>query len=304
YASARIWGNTVDVPFNKDGYRYYIVEENKNVYDKNYAGDDYTTVSIQPAHIYRISDIGHVALSPNDRAHQLRMSDGQLVITGHEGYCMARASHSVATGKWHFEVEFKKAIGDCAIGWAQQYAAVQACVGYSKFSYGWRSQKGTKFHNGFGKTYCQPGFREGDILGCLISLPFDPLNPGPDSSKYLPNSGKDMVLIKYKNNNFFEEYEDSASVGKTLEPLKGSYIEFFRNGVSCGQALTDIYGGFYFPAISIFRQATLKMNFGPSFTHPPPKDVKAMSERPEELAVEQTLSDMLYTVDKNFYRQN
>ncbi|GMR37033.1 hypothetical protein PMAYCL1PPCAC_07228, partial [Pristionchus mayeri] len=308
YSSARIGSNTfVEIPFNKDGYRYHMIEQDKNVYDKNAAQEEEgTTARTIPGHLYRIAHSPTVTLSPNDRAYQLRMNDDNLIITGNEGYCVARATHSIAAGKWYFEVELTKAPADSAvrIGWAQQYGVVQACVGYNKFSYGWRSRKGTKFHNGVGKTYYRNGFKEGDVLGCLISLPFDSCNPGPDSSKYLPSSGKDHTMIKFKNRYFFEEHEDPANVMKRLEPLEGSYVEFFHNGVSCGIAFTDLYRGFYFPAVSLFHQAQLRLNFGPSFTHAPPDGVRPMSERPEELAVHQSLSDIIYLVDKNLYRDN
>ncbi|VDQ10240.1 unnamed protein product [Trichobilharzia regenti] len=36
-----------------------------------------------------------------------------------------------------------------------------------------------------------------------------------------------------------------------------------------GTAFTNIYAGSYYPAISIFRAATVSVNFGPSFKHPP-----------------------------------
>lgn len=307
YSAARMGNTFVDIPFNKDGYRYYMIEPDSNVYDKNATEeDDGTMPRTIPGHLYRISTSPLVTLSPNDRAYQLRMSDDHLSITGNEGYCVARATHSVAAGKWYYEMQLTKAPPDSAvrIGWSQQYASVQACVGYTKFSYGWRSHKGTKFHNGVGKTYYKNGLKEGDVLGCLISLPLDPANPGPDSSKYIPSSGKDHTLIKFKNNYFFEEHEETKpNVEKNLEPLDGSYIEFFHNGVSCGKAYTDIYRGFYFPAVSLFHQASLRANFGPSFTHPLPEGVRPMSDRAEELAIHQSLADMIYLVEKNLYRE-
>ena len=39
------------------------------------------------------------------------------------------------------------------IGWAQQYANLQAPCGYDKFGYSWRSRKGTAFHNSRGKHF-------------------------------------------------------------------------------------------------------------------------------------------------------
>lgn len=44
---------------------------------------------------------------------------------------------------------------------------------------------------------------------------------------------------------------------------------FYKNGVSQGIAFTDIYEGTYYPAISLYKNASVKVNFGPSFQFPP-----------------------------------
>jgi hypothetical protein len=74
-------------------------------------------------------------------------------------------------------------------------------------------------------------------------------------------------------------------------------IEFFKNGKSYGTAFADINGGFYYPAVSLYYQATLRCNFGPKFKYPPPAGVKPMSARAEEIAVEQAMSDLLFLVE-------
>lgn len=72
------------------------------------------------------------------------------------------------------------------IGWGQDYANLQAPVGYDKFGYSWRSKKGTKFHESVGKKYSE-GYGEGDVLGFLICLPQTQL------TKLIPNTFKDRV---------------------------------------------------------------------------------------------------------------
>uniref|UniRef100_A0A1I7XJ85 B30.2/SPRY domain-containing protein n=1 Tax=Heterorhabditis bacteriophora TaxID=37862 RepID=A0A1I7XJ85_HETBA len=316
YSSARIAGleGAIDFPFNKEGYRYFLVEKDPNVPDKTVVEDeDNATARVIPSYLYRLSTQQVVTVSPNDRAYQLRVSDDQLTVTGSEGYCVARATHGVAKGTWYFEVNFVKQPKDShiRIGWSQPLAVVQACVGYNKFSYGWRSLKGTKFHNATGKKYHFQGFKEGDVLGCLIHLPRDPVQPGP-STQYLPPSHKhsnliiwvikncfifhDLPLINFKHNYFYETHDDVVDAMKTLHPLPGSKIEFFHNGRPCGPAFTDIYAGFYFPAVSVFQSATIRCNFGPRLCHLP-KGALPMSERAEELHVDQTLSDMLYLLE-------
>lgn len=73
------------------------------------------------------------------------------------------------------------------IGWGQEYANLQAPLGYDKFGYSWRSRKGTKFHESSGKRYSE-GYGELDTLGFLISLPQDGSN-----LQYMPNTFKDRV---------------------------------------------------------------------------------------------------------------
>ncbi|WKX94959.1 hypothetical protein Q1695_011870 [Nippostrongylus brasiliensis] len=301
YSSSKIaaadGSGPIDFPFNKEGYRYFLVERDPNVTDRTHMEeDDGSAPRIIPPHLYRLHFQRSVTISPNDRAHELRVSDDQLTVTGFEGYRVARATHSVAKGTWYFEVNFLKQPEDShiRIGWSQPLAVVQSCIGYNKLSYSWRSLKGTKFHDAIGKKYCPGGFKEGDILGCLIHLPHDPVHPGP-SNDYLPPSYKDLPLINFKHNYFYESHDEVADVLKTLEPLRGSRIEFFKNGKSCGVAFSDVYKGFYHPAISIFKSATVRCNFGPRMHHLPP-GASPMSARVEQLNMEQTLSDMLFLV--------
>lgn len=55
---------------------------------------------------------------------------------------------------------------------------------------------------------------------------------------------------------------------KNLKALPGSRMEFFKNGKSQGVAFKDFYAGSYYPAISIYKSATISINFGPNFKHP------------------------------------
>lgn len=64
---------------------------------------------------------------------------------------------------------------------------LQAPCGYDKFSYSWRSRKGTKFHQSRGKRYTG-AYVEGDVIGFYIYLP-SPV----DSSKLVPATYKDKV---------------------------------------------------------------------------------------------------------------
>ncbi|CAB3403842.1 unnamed protein product [Caenorhabditis bovis] len=305
YSSTAIAGSQIDIPYSKDGYRYYFTEKDPNVFE--IAPVDEKTTFVIPPEQYRIVTHPIVAISSNDRAYQLGLEqsvDGNenpcWLVTGHEGYAMARATHGVTKGTWYFEVKFEEqpAESHIRIGWSQAYAALQACVGYNKFSYGWRSKHGTKFHDARGKTYFRKGFKEGDVLGCLIHLPTDSntgVPPSTSSEEYLPPSHKNATLISFKNNLFFEVHDEAAEKAKHLKELPESKIEFFHNGKSCGVAFENIYGGCYFPAVSLFHKARVNVNFGPKFVNLP-QGAKGMHLRAEEQQHEQTLSDILHLV--------
>lgn len=49
----------------------------------------------------------------------------------------------------------------------------------------------------------------------------------------------------------------------------GSYCTFYVNGKSQGIAFHDLYQGIYYPSVSLYFDATVHCNFGPTFTHPP-----------------------------------
>lgn len=65
---------------------------------------------------------------------------------------------------------------------------LQAPLGYDKFSYSWRSKKGTRFHQSIGKHYSN-SYGQGDILGFYIELP-----DSTETAKALPDTYKDKVL--------------------------------------------------------------------------------------------------------------
>lgn len=79
-------------------------------------------------------------------------------------------------------------------------------------------------------------------------------------------------LVKFKSHLYYEEKDQVPEAIKALKSLPGSKIVYFKNGVSQGEAFVDMYDGGYYPSISIYKNATVSVNFGPKFKHPP-KDV-------------------------------
>ncbi|KAL1122272.1 hypothetical protein AAG570_003677 [Ranatra chinensis] len=290
-------GYPMEHPYNKDGYRYILAEPDPHApfrqeFDES---SDWAGKPI-PGWLYRTLVPGTVLLALHDRAPQLRISEDRLSVTGEKGYCMVRATHSVSRGSWYYEVTVNDMKDGSAsrIGWGQEYANLQAPLGYDKFGYAWRSRKGTRFHESRGKHYSD-GYCEGDTLGFFIHL--------PDSKKsYIPPTYKDKPLVKFKSHLYYEEKDRVTESLKKLEVLPGSKIMFFKNGKCQGDAFVDIYGGAYYPAISLHKNATVSINFGPKFKFPPSEaefKCRGMFQKAEEAICEQTMADLLYLTEND-----
>ncbi|XP_074647250.1 set1/Ash2 histone methyltransferase complex subunit ASH2-like isoform X2 [Tubulanus polymorphus] len=265
-------GYPLEHPFNKDGYRYYLAESDPHAPGRQ-AFDE----------------------SNEWAAPQLKISDDRFTVTGEKGYSMVRATHSVNKGRWYFEVNLDELPAESAtrIGWSQHLGNLQAPCGYDKFSYSWRSRKGTFFHQSRGKHYSEE-YGEGDVLGFYIELPWP-----TDASKLLPTVYKDKPLVKFKNNLYYEEKDYVSETEKNLKVLKNSKIIFFKNGKSQGMVCDDIYEGNYYPTVSLYKNATVTMNFGPEFKFPPEglEEYKPLSEVTSEAMIEHALADILFHVE-------
>ncbi|KAI0236142.1 Set1/Ash2 histone methyltransferase complex subunit ASH2 [Lamellibrachia satsuma] len=106
-------------------------------------------------------------------------------------------------------------------------------------------------------------------------------------------------LVKFKSHLYYEEKDPVAKGAKQLEPCKNSKIVLFKNGKCQGVAFEDILGGAYYPAISLYKTASVTVNFGPDFEYPPQDcdAYKPMSEVAEGAIVDHTLCDVLYHVE-------
>nr|CDS27865.1 set1:ash2 histone methyltransferase complex [Hymenolepis microstoma] len=335
------FGFPVDHPLNTENYRYSLVEVDPHAkYRKQWEESEFTAGKPIPGYFYRVVLYPKVVLSLHDRAQKMKLSESQTVVTGEKGYSMIRATHSVHTGTWYFEATITEQPEGAAtrIGWSQIMATLQAPCGFDKFSYSWRSRKGTVFHNSRGKHYAEEGYTKGDVIGCLIHLPkvsssdmipsskcvygipTGPVKHGKSGTKgefvkikpfsegslanYLTDSYKDRPVIRFKHIYYFEDIlGDAKKVEKQLKPLPQSSITFYRNGECLGTAFRDIYAGVYFPTISIYKSASVAVNFGPDFRFPPPESENwlPMSERRESMQVEQTMSDMMYLLANDTY---
>ncbi|RZC38181.1 set1/Ash2 histone methyltransferase complex subunit ASH2 [Asbolus verrucosus] len=288
-------GYPLDHPFNKDGYRYLLAEPDPHApYRQEFdESSDWAGKPI-PGWLYRTLIPSTVLLALHDRAPQLKISEDRLAVTGEKGYATVRATHAVTKGVWYWEATIEEMPEGTAtrMGWGQDYANLQAPLGYDKFGYSWRSRKGTRFHESAGKHY-SPGYGEGDTVGFMIILPLN------NSTKLVPNTYKDRPLVKFKSHLYYEDKDNVPERLKLLRELPGSRILFFKNGECQGVAFENIYQGSYFPTVSIHKSATVSVNFGPNFKHPPSSDYnyKGMHQKAEEAICEQTIADIIYLTE-------
>ncbi|CAH1102432.1 unnamed protein product [Psylliodes chrysocephalus] len=289
-------GYPLDHPFNKDGYRYLLAEPDPHApfrqeFDES---SDWAGKPI-PGWLYRTCIPSTVLLALHDRAPQLKISEDRLAVTGEKGYSTVRATHFVTKGVWYWEATIEEMPEGSAtrMGWGQDYANLQAPLGYDKFGYSWRSKKGTRFHESAGKHYGE-GYGEGDTVGFLIELPVN------SKTKLIPNTYKDRPLVKFKSHLYYEDKDNVQERLKNLIPLPKSKIMFFKNGECQGSAFESIYQGSYYPIISLHRNVTVSINFGPNFKCPPSTEhfkYKPMSDRGEESICDQTLADLVFLIE-------
>lgn len=279
-------------PFNKDGYRYILAEPDPHApFRQEFDESNEWSGKPIPGWLYRSLCPSGVLLALHDRAPQLKVAEDRLAVTGDRGYCMVRATHGVRRGSWYWEVNVEEVPEGAAarLGWGRRYTNLQAPLGYDKFGYSWRSRKGTRFHESRGKHY-SAGYGEGDTLGFLIVLPRD--------VTHTPTTYKDRPLVKFKSHLYYEDKDNIQESLSKLKPLTGSKIYFFKNGECQGAAFTDIYEGCYYPSVSLHKNITVSVNFGPNFKHPPSDfTFRPMSEKAEEAICEQTMADMLYLTE-------
>ncbi|KAM9456512.1 set1/Ash2 histone methyltransferase complex subunit ASH2 isoform 2-T2 [Clarias gariepinus] len=287
-------GYPLEHPFNKDGYRYILAEPDPHAPDPEKLELDCWAGKPIPGDLYRACLYERVLLALHDRAPQLKISDDRLTVTGEKGYSMVRASHGVRKGSWYFEVTIDDMPTDTAarLGWSQPLGNLQAPLGYDKFSYSWRSKKGTRFHQSLGKHYSD-SYGQGDILGFFIELP-----DNTETAKALPDTYKDKALIKFKSYLYFEEKDYVDKAEKSLKEVDKSRMIFYKNGINQGVAYEKLFEGMYFPAISLYKNCQVSVNFGPHFKYPP-KDVKfqPISDLGWGAVIEHSLADILYHVE-------
>ncbi|MGK3738898.1 MAG: Set1/Ash2 histone methyltransferase complex subunit ASH2 [Bacillariaceae sp.] len=157
------------------------------------------------------------------------------------------------------------------LGWSMRTGDLQAPVGYDKWSYGVRSIGGSKIHCSRREDHWggEP-FESGDVVGCAISMVSDGSEKGDE-----------------------REGTDIGTTGGRGQQPRGNenHIRFFKNGLPMGEFVISkgkreggaafiVPNGVYYPAISLYMGATVKVNFGPNFIYPPRKLPTGLKFRP------------------------
>ncbi|KAJ3322952.1 Set1/Ash2 histone methyltransferase complex subunit ASH2 [Boothiomyces sp. JEL0866] len=229
-------------------------------------------------------------------APQLKVSADGLSVSNEKGYRMAKASHGVWEGYWYYEVVLTSDAGNTRIGWSQISGDLQAPCGYDQFSYSFRNDPGALFH----QSKSQPcddsylkGYKKGDVLGLAIYLPAYSLE------KY--NIQVDPILLRRLwDPTRMQQYLPFKT--NPIDKLPKSKIEYFLNGKPLGIAFTDLYLGKYHPTVSLYKGASVTVNFGPNFAHQPPANCKGYHEAqslPQWIDVLETYKRQIHDYQEN-----
>jgi len=209
-----------------------------------------------------------ICLAKENSAPQIKIFTDKLTAQNGRGYRTVRASFGVSTGSWYYEVKIMPHAGNTRIGWSTERGDVQAPVGFDKYGYSYRDKEGTIFHQSRGRTYGQP-YAPGDVIGFYISLPPKPKVGSTETNKTNTNDSNPTNATPSVDVTATIPPTQPKKENEESEPLKGSKIMFFKNGVSQSVAFENIFEGTYYPAASMYMGGLLKFNFGPKFEYPP-----------------------------------
>ena len=196
-------------------------------------------------------------------------------VSNDKGYCMARTCFGLSEGSCYCEVEilepqpaaFSGTQPHCRLGFSTARGDIEAPAGYDWFGFCYRDLDGAAYHQSVRQRYGAP-YGVGDCVGMLIRLP--PLPPPADGRYALPEDKLWKLDERFVPTRKCPTHTIPGSCAtdrmRTVEWLQvhpGSSIEFFVNGKSQGVAFTDIPQGTYYPTVSLYMGATVRVRFGP-----------------------------------------
>lgn len=198
-------------------------------------------------------------LSPIFKEKKLRLSDDRFSVTGAAGvgYQSVCALYSASAGKWYYEctIEELPEGSHVRIGWSTRRTRFDQPIGCDCFSYALRDIDSSKISLGRRWEYGKRPLRPGDVVGCYITLSTFPVSPKQmgDAITFFPNLLCDP-----------ENVEEPDLLGPDAQ------IQWSINGESLGVAFVNLAAGEYYPSVSLFSKAKLRLNFGQSpFSYAP-----------------------------------
>jgi hypothetical protein len=188
------------------------------------------------------------------------------------------------------------------LGFSNRTGDLHAPVGYDKWSFAIRDIGGSRIHcSRRDDAWGGESFGPGDVIGCAISMV-------PRKEAPLPTVTPSAVQPDTKSNaksNGNSNGNDTNPNDESVELANQNQIRFYKNGLPMGQSVNSkgkkdgavafyVPDGVYYPAVSLYMGASVKLNFGPHFIFPPRKTyhkykpVADLCERP--VSVEDAVS--------------
>lgn len=205
-----------------------------------------------------------VTLSSHDKAPEVSLSVDRLTCWGAVdcGYSMARATHAVDNGKYYWECEVLNPEEDLVVS---PDVDRSASSNYHRVA-GANQGGGSTSHNNEG-AHARIGWA---LDSAALAAPV-----GYDKYGY---GYRDINGSKIHNSLREDDYGEAFGPGDVIgcfisldraDP-RGNEIRFVKNGVDQGTAYRgpSIVAGMYFPAVSVYHNARLRVNFGPLFIYP------------------------------------
>lgn len=97
-------------------------------------------------------------------------------------------------------------------------------------------------------------FQAGDVIGCFLDL---------------SEMGNDKTVTDYEDPLWAPGLLCDFQFPPEPQQLIGSSIEWSINGERYDRAFVNIVEGAYYPAVSLYNKAKVKVNFGPHFKFAP-----------------------------------
>ncbi|KAJ9063443.1 Set1/Ash2 histone methyltransferase complex subunit ASH2 [Entomophthora muscae] len=232
-------------------------------------------------------------------ASEITVTD-KLIVHNPGTYRIALSNYGATTGSFYYEVKVMElpSGANFRIGVAQTNIKAQAPLGFDGFGYSFRANPPTIFHRARPYDVKVPA-KEGDVVGVLLHLP--PLSDQErqevdlrvwdrkyvysqfsyELNKTLPSVARPQKVPCGRDGKFMASpvplpplkpypFPDPHRKFNQMPLLAGSQLVFFVNGQQVGTPFSNLILGKYYPAISLFRNAKVKFNFGPNFACPPP----------------------------------